>query len=121
MIDTGDGLILIDLYEYSHINKLKNEKNETYDAQVNVLRVADVLFFTSPMELFTEYAKRIYAQFEDNMVVDVQLSNDTLGYLPTKEAIERGGYSTDYFSRVTTPEGGEYFIKEIKKMLNDIK
>lgn len=79
------------------------------------------MFFTAPMELFTEYAKRIYSPFENNMVVDVQLSNDTLGYLPTKEAIERGGYSTDYFSTVTTPEGGEYYIKEIKEMLNEIK
>ncbi len=108
-------------YKYSHINKLKNEKSTTYDAQVSVISMADILFFTAPMELFTEYAKRIYTSFENNMVVDVQLTNDTLGYLPTKEAIEHGGYSTDYCSTVTTPEGGEYYIEEIKGMLNAIK
>ncbi|MBO4897070.1 MAG: hypothetical protein J5590_02075 [Clostridia bacterium] len=91
-----------------------------YKARVSVLRIGEMLFFTAPAELFSEYAKRITAKFPKNPVFDVQLTNDTLGYLPTAEAIEHGGYSTMIFSTVTTPEGGEKFVNEITSMLKEL-
>ena len=99
-----------------HVLKIIKE-SDFYDGKISVLRIGDLLFFTSPLELFTEYAKRIVVRFPENPVVDIQLTNDSLGYLPTREAIEHGGYSTDIFSTVTTPEGGEKYVSEIIELL----
>ena len=91
-----------------------------YKARVSVLRIGDMLFFTAPAELFTEYAKRISAKFPQNPVFDIQLTNDTLGYLPTADATEHGGYSTMIFSTLTTPAGGEKFVNEITEKLREL-
>ncbi len=102
------------------VRELLREKIEFYPAKVNVLRIADVLFFTAPMELFAEYAKRIYARFPQNPVFDVQLTNDCLGYLPTAEAIEHGGYSTGIASTLTGADGGELFVDEMIRLLQEV-
>ncbi|MBQ7235633.1 MAG: hypothetical protein IJX03_00560 [Clostridia bacterium] len=77
-------------------------KQRFYKAYSSVLRIGNLLFYTTPCELFSEYAKRINTKFKQNPVIDVQLTNDCIGYLPTKEAISHGGYSTEIGSRVTT-------------------
>lgn len=101
-----------------HVLKVVNE-DDFYNGRVSVLRIGKLLFFTAPVELFTEYAKRIVARFPENPVIDIQLTNDSLGYLPTKEAVEHGGYSTFIFSTVTTPEGGEKYVREIIELLKE--
>lgn len=103
--------------KYAHIQRLLEEKREFYTAKVSALKIADVLIFTAPMELFSEYSKRICMQFKSNPIFDVQLADDSLGYLPTKEAIEHGGYSTDIFSCLTTADGGEMYVSEVTKLL----
>lgn len=100
----------------SHIRKVINEA-DFYKAKVSVIKIGELLFFTCPAELFTEYAKRIAVQFPHYPIIDVQLANDSIGYLPTREAVEHGGYSTMIFSTVTTPEGGEVFVRETIDLL----
>ncbi len=103
----------------SHIMKVINE-DDFYKGRVSVMKIGELLFFTCPAELFTEYAKRIAAKFPDNPVIDVQLANDSIGYLPTKEAIEHGGYSTLIFSTVTNSDGGEIFVEKTIKLLKQL-
>ena len=102
-----------------HTLKVINE-DDFYGAKISVLRIGKLLFFTAPFELFTEYAKKIVVRFPENPVVDIQLTNDSLGYLPTNEAIEHGGYSTCIFSTVTTPEGGEKYVSEVIELLRQL-
>lgn len=102
--------------KYALIRKLLNEQPQYYDAKVAVMKIADILFFTAPMEVFSEYSKRIAMKFPENPIFDVQLTFDYMGYLPTKEAIEHGGYSTDIFSTVTGADGGEMYVEEISKL-----
>lgn len=101
----------------SHVRKVIRE-GDFYRSKVSAVKIGDLLIFTCPAELFTEYAKRIAVRFPQNPVIDVQLANDSLGYLPTKEAVAHGGYSTLIFSTVTTPEGGELLVREVSKMLH---
>ncbi|MBR2972723.1 MAG: hypothetical protein IKC41_00790 [Clostridia bacterium] len=103
----------------THILKVINA-GDFYKSRVSVMKIADLLFFTCPAELYTEYAKRISTRFPDNPVFDIQLANDSLGYLPTKEAIERGGYSTKLISTVTPPEGGDLFVDETVNLLKQL-
>lgn len=107
--------------KYVLIKKLLRDNPKFYNARVTVMKIADVLFFTAPMEVFTEYSKRIAMKFPNNPTFDVQLTFDYMGYLPTKEAIEHGGYSTEIFSTVTGADGGEMYIEEISNLLNKIK
>lgn len=104
----------------AHVKRLFEDEIPVYDAVVSVMKIANVLFFTAPMELFTEYSKRISMKFPKNPIFDVQLTNDCLGYLPTKEAARHGGYSTNIFSTLTTTEGGEMYIEEISKLLKEL-
>lgn len=103
----------------SHIMKVINE-DDFYNSKANVMKIGELLFFTCPAELFTEYAKRIATRFPHNPIIDVQLANDSIGYLPTKEAVEHGGYSTMIFSTVTTPAGGEIFVGETINLLKQL-
>ena len=106
--------------KYAHIRKLQSENKEFYKARVSALKIADVLIFTAPAELYCEYSKKVCMRFQKNPIFDIQLADDSLGYLPTKEAIEHGGYSTDIFSCLTTTDGGEMYVEETKKLLREI-
>ena len=100
--------------------KLKDLEYKYYSGRVNLLRVGQLLFFTAPAGLFAEYANRIRSSFPTYPVIDVQLTNDSLGYLPTEEAVKHGGYSTMIFSTTTTPEGGQIFVEETVKLLKKL-
>ena len=106
--------------KYAHVRRLFEDEISVYDAAVSAVKIADVLFFTAPVELFTEYSKRIAMRFPKNPIFDVQLTNDCLGYLPTKEAVAHGGYSTHIFSTLTTTEGGEKYVEEVSKLLAEL-
>ncbi|MBE6930987.1 MAG: hypothetical protein E7463_12000 [Ruminococcaceae bacterium] len=92
----------------------------TYEAPVSALSIGNVLLYTAPCELFCEYAQRIASHFPRRAIIDVQLANDCLGYLPTQEAIDHGGYSTLLMSTVTTPAGGELLIETVCAMLDTL-
>ncbi len=96
-----------------HIIKFKENNIDTYDAKFGVVRVGNSVFFTAPVELYTEYAKRIIARFPNFTIFDIQLTHDSIGYLPTKEAIAGGGYSTAHFSALCDEYGGEVYVKKI--------
>ena len=118
--ENGNAINWIDKAIYTHTLKLKDIDYKYYSGRVNLLRVGELLFFTAPAELFVEYANRIRAAFPGYAVIDVQLTNDSLGYLPTAEAVQHGGYSTMIFSTTTTPEGGNLFVEETVKLLKKL-
>lgn len=118
--EKGNSVNWIDNAIYKHTLKLKDTEYKYYSGRINLLRVGEILFFTAPVELFAEYANRIRAAFPTHPVIDVQLTNDSLGYLPTAEAIRHGGYSTMIFSTTTTPEGGQMFVEETIKLLKKL-
>lgn len=105
---------------HKYIERLWNSGKKTHTAQLNAIKIADLLFFTAPAELFTEYAKRIRGCFSEYALFDIQLSNDNMGYLPTKEAIAHGGYSTLVFNTLTDATGGELFVATVKDMLQQL-
>lgn len=112
-----------DIYKhmfYSYIKKINDIDQRLYRATTSIVKIGKIVFYTAPCELFAEYAKRISVCFRDTLIVDVQLTNDCFGYLPTKEAIEHGGYSTDKFSTITDDVGGEIFVKRIVELIKKI-
>lgn len=118
--ENGNAIKWIERATAGHILKVWNGKQDIYKGRVSVMNIGKLLFFTAPVELFTEYAKRICVKFPGHPVFDIQLTNDSLGYLPTKEAIEHGGYSTLIFSTTTSAEGGEIYVDEITKLMKEL-
>ncbi len=110
----------VECNKHKYSRKIWQSGKTIHTAQISALKIADVLFYTAPVELYTAYAKRINSRFPDHPVFDVQLTNDNMGYLPTAEAIEHGGYSTFNFNTLTGPEGGELLVSTVKKLLNEL-
>jgi len=77
-------------------------------AEVQVLRINDVALAAIPGELFVELGLRIKARAWPAKALVVSCANGRLGYLPTREAFDRGGYETTFGpSSCMAPEAGD--------------
>lgn len=104
----------------AHIRFLEERKPGTYRAKITAMRLGNTVLFTAPAELYTEYAVRIVTRFKGCKVFDVQLAQDCLGYLPTREAILHGGYSAQISDTVTDAEGGELYVREATGLIRSL-
>jgi len=84
--------------------------------ELHLLRIGDVGMATVPFELFIDYGMRIQARSKALMTFTVQLSCGHSEYVPTKRAIEGGGYSAEKY--LVGPEGGRVLVEECLKRLN---
>ncbi len=116
-----DSIRIDDRVLYEYVKKCLEQNLKYYKAPVFGVKIGEIMFFTAPCELFTEYSKRIVMGFPHNPVISMQLVNDCMGYLPTKEAIKGGGYSTHIFSALVSPAGGEKYVKTMLSLLNELK
>jgi len=78
--------------------------------ELHVLRLGDIAMATNPFELYLDYGVRMKARSPAVLTMLVQLSCQCCGYLPTKEAVEGGGYSADKYA--VGPEGGQVLVDE---------
>jgi hypothetical protein len=86
-----------DLYERAidrHIAKGKQEPIQP--AEVQMQRVGDVCYIGIPAEYFVEYQLRLKAASHPLNALTVGGANGMVGYVPTREAFERGGYETTF-------------------------
>ncbi len=97
--------------EYS-LQQQKHVAMATMDAYNNPIKMIDVEVMTFvlgdtaivawPAEVFVEYGKAVREKFADKNVIIAELSNGSFGcYLPTEDAIEKGGYEVTITGPVT--------------------
>lgn len=91
-----------------------------YPCNIYAARLGDILFISSPFELFTEYADRIRMAMFDNVVFDVELTHGCMGYLATRNAIQGGGYSAMMFNGVCNADGGDVLVEESVALLKEL-
>ncbi len=89
-----------------------------YTMELHTIRLGDVAICTNPFELYTEYGVRIKARSRALQTFIVQLACASGGYLPTAEAIRGGHYSTEVYSNLVGPEGGNILADETVKTIN---
>jgi len=68
---------------------------ETYEAEVQVLQVGDLIIVAVPGELFVEYALEMRARIRQMLgkeMILVGFANGYIGYIVTPRAMETGGY-----------------------------
>lgn len=101
--------------------KERHERGDQfYPCNIYAARLGDILFISSPFELFTEYADRIRMAFANNTIFDVELTHGCMGYLATRNAIQGGGYSAMIFNGVCNADGGEVLIEESVALLKEL-
>jgi hypothetical protein len=83
--------------------------NPTYESEIHVLRIGDIVVCTNQFELFTDYGIRIQARSKALQTFVVQLAGPGT-YLPTEKAIAGGGYSAVCQSNVVGAEGGQILV-----------
>ncbi len=86
--------------------------------QCHVLRIGTIAIATNPFELFSEYGMRMKARAKPDQVFVIQLANGIGGYLPTREAISGGSYSSRPASTLCGPESGDRLVEETLDILN---
>lgn len=99
------------------VEKYLNQKNDPFcRIDIHVMRIGDVVIATNPFELYLDYGLRITGMSKAQQTFIVQLCSGSEGYLPTRRAIQGGGYSA-MVNRVG-PEGGDVLVIETVNMIN---
>lgn len=102
---------------------LMHNKNATPTRTVRfqVLKLADILIFALPGEVYTEFGKKIRAAFPENECFFACLSNNGWSYMPTPDRYLPGLYESLFGSAKFYPEDTENifdtFIELGKKLI----
>jgi len=75
--------------------------------EVMVLRIGDVGIVGLPGEAFCQFGMQIKSQSPAADTIVIELANDAVGYLPTKDAFALGGYEPTPGSTCYEPGAGE--------------
>lgn len=87
------------------------QKMDTIENEIHVLRLGDIAFATNPYELFLDYGNKIRARSPARQTFLIQLCCGGLGYLPTEKAEKGSHYSAYVSSGVTGHEGGDLLVR----------
>lgn len=94
------------------------EKFDTIDTEVHVMRLGTIAIATNPFELFLDYGNQIKARSHAEQTFLIQLANGAEGYLPTEKAEKGGHYSAFVSSGQVGHEGGDLLVRETLKDIN---
>ena len=93
-------------------------QTQSFRYRAAFLRLGNAVLSFNPFELFVDYALRVRARAKAEHVFVVQLTDGYAGYLPTKEAVEGGSYSSKPASTLIGPEGGEKLVEIYLEQIN---
>ena len=96
------------------------EKMETLDTEVHIIRLGSIAIATNPFELFLDYGNQIKARAVCEQTFLIQLANGTEGYLPTEKAEKHGHYSAFIASGQVGHVGGEQLVRETLKDISKL-
>lgn len=100
------------------LRQYHDQHKAPYRAELHILRLGELAIASNPFELFIDYGFMIKGRSKATQTMLVQLSCDYADYLPTKRAIEGGGYSG--MSTMIGAEGGMILVNETVKLINDL-
>ena len=93
------------------------------DVRFQIIKLADILIFALPGEVFSEFGKRIKSAFPENKCFFAALANNSWSYMPTKERYLPGLYESLFGSAKFYPSDTEdifnRFIELGKKLIRD--
>ncbi len=112
---------IIDVFRESR-RTLKSHQGETRSMWLQVMQIGDVYLVGVPAEFFTVLGLEIKRRSPHRNTFVCGLSNDYVGYLPSREGFANGGYQTWMGLHSFTAVGtGELVVDECVKMLNEFE
>ena len=96
------------------------ERVETINAEVHVIRLGSIAIATNPFELFLDYGNEIKARAYSEQTFLIQLCCGSEGYLPTEKAERHGHYSGFIASGQCGHEGGDLLVRETLRDINSM-
>lgn len=96
----------------------RQKRNPNLNVEIHALRLGDIAIATNSFELFVNYGLRIKARSEALQTFVVQLASTADIYLPTKHAIEGGGYGAIITVSIVGPEGGKILVDNTVELIN---
>ena len=117
-------------FEYTHwrevldyIEKGGKDKTEPFTLPQVMISLGDVLFISTPFELFSEIAMRLREYSPFPYTLSVSNANGTMCYLPSEDQLCRGGYEVECFKvgRLfpLAPDTDQNMINEILRILRE--
>ena len=88
--------------------------------EIHAVRLGSIVLVTNPFELFLNYGNQIKARSRSRQTLIVQLSCDSLGYLPTRRAEAGGHYSAYVSSGLVGHEGGDLLVRHTLDLINQL-
>lgn len=99
---------------------LQRQPGKSVPLEVQAFRLSDdTAIVTLPAEIFVEFGLAIKAASPFETTLVIELTNDSLGYIPTKKAFAEGSYET-VNSRVV-PGSGEKLVEAATQLLRELK
>lgn len=87
------------------------------DVPVAAVELGDTVFVFLPFEVFVEFGLGIRDALPGKIIRVVSLAHDYLGYLPTRDAFEQGGYEPTFGTSTIDAGQGEYLFGQIAAWL----
>jgi len=88
------------------------------DVHLNVLRVGEAAICTNPAEFYVEHGLAIKEDSPAAVTLISELTDGYVGYVPTRDAFDRGGYSTwTAPSSKLAVDAGDRMVAETRRLL----
>ncbi|MEO5997486.1 MAG: hypothetical protein ABIN89_12170 [Chitinophagaceae bacterium] len=97
----------------------KTNPKPTYNSEIHVIRLGDIVICTNQFEMFTDFGIRIQSRSKAVQTFMVQLAGPG-SYLPTSKAVAGGGYSAICMSNLVGPEGGQMIVDHTVKLIDEM-
>jgi hypothetical protein len=103
------------------IDRYEEQQTEPYfPMELHVLRLGDIVFATSPFELYLDFGHQIKARSKANQTFIIQLACGRAAYLPTAKAEQLGGYGGLIVNGNVGSDGGKMLVDETVKEIEKL-
>ena len=106
-------------YKAALYKELREAQQNDIEVEQVCFAVDDTAFISFPGELFTEIGIRIKAESPFSRTYILGLANGSVGYIPTRKAIEEGGYAVD--TRRVDANAEERIVRESLALLREVR
>ena len=91
------------------------------EVRLSVLRLGDAVICTNPAELYVEHGLAIKDASSARVTIVSELTDGSVGYVPTRDALSHGGYSVwPSGSSKLSEDAGEVIVETTARLLRDV-
>ena len=110
---------MINILGAEHALRLAQSDIKEVKAEMQAIAINDTILIGIPGEMFVEFGLEIKKNSPFKFTYLIGLANETVGYIPTPEAFEEGGYEVG--SAIIAPESGKLIVKTALRLADKLK